>query len=197
MDIFAAAVTLFLILDPLGNIPVFLSILKDLPEERRCKVLLRELFISLAILLLFLFSGQWVLEFLGLRQETVSIAGGIILLMIAIRMVFPPVEGGIMGDTPEGEPFIVPLAVPMISGPSILATLILMANQYPGKHMELTIALLMAWGATTIILLSSAMLNRFLGERGLIALERLMGMILVMLGVQMFLDGLAVYLHLV
>src|SRR5690606_4510542 len=117
MTIASAALLLFLILDPLGNIPVFLSLLKELPAERQRRVLVRELLIALGVLMLFLWGGQYALELMHLRQESVSIAGGIVLFLIGLRMIFPPPEG-IMGEVPGGEPFIVPIAIPMIAGPS-------------------------------------------------------------------------------
>lgn len=193
MDIVTAAVMLFLIMDPVGNLPVFLSILRPLPAHRRRKVMIRELLISLAVMLLFLYAGQEILNLLNLKQEAVSIAGGIVLFLIAIRMIFPS-EGGVTG-LPEGEePLIVPMAIPMIAGPSILAALLLLAHQYPNQMLDWTWALLISWGASAIILLFHERVNKMLGERVLTALERLMGMLLVMLSVQMLLDGAQRYL---
>ncbi len=193
MDIITAAVMLFLIMDPVGNLPVFLSILRHLPAERRRKVMIRELLISLVVLLLFLFAGQEILNLLNLKQEAVSISGGIVLFLIAIRMIFPS-EGGVTG-LPEGEePLIVPMAIPMIAGPSILAALLLLAHQYPHQMTDWTLALLLAWSASSIILMFYEQINRILGDRVLQALERLMGMLLVMISVQMLLDGAVKYL---
>ena len=193
MDIITAAVMLFLIMDPVGNLPVFLSILRHLPAERRRKVMIRELLISLVVLLLFLFAGQEILNLLNLKQEAVSISGGIVLFLIAIRMIFPS-EGGVTG-LPEGEePLIVPMAIPMIAGPSILAALLLLAHQYPHQMTDWTLALLLAWSASSIILIFYEQINRMLGDRVLQALERLMGMLLVMISVQMLLDGAVKYL---
>ncbi|GAA3943299.1 YhgN family NAAT transporter [Litoribacillus peritrichatus] len=194
MDFLNASLMLFLIMDPLGNLPVFMSILKSVPEERRMAVLRRELLIALAIMMLFLFAGQSILNALNLKQEAVSISGGIILFIIAIRMIFPG-RGGVMGAQPEGEPFIVPLATPMIAGPSILAMLILLVNQSPDRQMEWALALFMAWLISSCILLASKPLFKLLKQRGLIAIERLMGMILVMMAVQMFLDGIVHYVQ--
>ncbi len=196
MDIFSTTILLFLIMDPLGNIPIFISVLKTVPEHRRSKVLMREMLIALLILVLFLFTGEQILETLHLKQESVSIAGAIILFMIAVKMIFPPGRGSgsIMGETPDGEPFIVPLAIPMVAGPSILATLILLGHQNPEEQGQLLIALLLAWSVSSAILLCSGRFMKLLGERGVFAIERLMGMILVMLSVQMFMDGIASYL---
>nr|WP_172807255.1 YhgN family NAAT transporter [Endozoicomonas ascidiicola] len=195
MDIYSTVILLFLIMDPLGNMPVFISILKSVPEERRFKVLIRELLIALLILLLFLFAGKYLLLSLNLKQESVSIAGAIILFIIAIRMIFPSSRGGgIMGSTPEGEPFIVPLAIPLIAGPSIMAALMLVSSQNPGHQLDLSLAVFIAWAISAAILMCSGKLMKLLGGRGIFAIERLMGMVLVMLSVQMFMDGIAKYL---
>ena len=195
MDTWSAAITLFLIMDPLGNLPIFMSVLKSIEPKRRRIVLARELIFSLIIMMIFLFSGQAVLNFLSVKQETVSIAGGIILFLIALRMIFPQ-PGGVAGLAPGEEPFIVPLAIPMVAGPSILAALILLANQDHSRMLDWTIALGVAWGLSATILMFSTVLHKLLGERGLIAIERLMGMILIMISIQMLLDGLGQYFSL-
>jgi MarC family membrane protein len=194
MDTISAAVLLFLIMDPLGNIPLFLGLLRPLPPKRRLFVLARELVIALVILLVVLHAGHWVLAGLHLRQESISIAGGIVLFLIGVKMIFPPAEG-MFGEIPDGEPLIVPMAVPLIAGPSTMAALLLLANQSPERTTDWTIALVGAWLATAAILFSSTWLYRLLGPRALTALERLMGMLLVALSVQMILDGIAVYLR--
>jgi multiple antibiotic resistance protein len=195
MDTWSAAITLFLIMDPLGNLPVFMSVLKSIEPKRRRIVLVRELIFSLIIMMVFLFSGQAVLSFLSVKQETVSIAGGIILFLIALKMIFPQ-PGGVTGLAPGEEPFIVPLAIPMVAGPSILAALILLANQDHSRMLDWTIALSVAWFISATILMFSTVLHKLLGERGLIAIERLMGMILIMISIQMLLDGLGKYFSL-
>jgi multiple antibiotic resistance protein len=189
----SAAILLFLILDPLGNVPVFLSLLKPLPAARRRWVLARELLIALAVLFVFLFAGKLILDAMHIRQESVSIAGGIVLFLIGLRMIFPSSEG-LMGEVPEGEPFIVPLAIPLIAGPSGMAAVILMASSEPARLADWSLALFLAWLATAVILFSATSLYRMLGTRVLIAVERLMGMLLVALSVQMFLDGVQAYL---
>ena len=193
MTVASAALLLFLILDPLGNIPVFLGLLKPLPEKRRRIVLARELLIALVVLMLFLWGGKYALDRMHLRQESVSIAGGIVLFLFGLRMIFPPPEG-LMGDLPGGEPFIVPMAIPLVAGPSGMAAVMLMGSDEPGRLMEWSGALLIAWGATAAILFSATYLYKLLGTRVLIAIERLMGMLLVAISVQMFLDGLGTYL---
>ena len=194
MDIVASAVLLFLIMDPLGNIPLFLSVLKGVPEARRGHVLRRELFIALAALLLFLAIGSAVLDFLRLSQEAIGIGGGVILFLIALRMIFPH-EGAKMSASYNGEPLIVPLAIPMIAGPSSLAMVMLMREQANGDWVSMLLVVALAWVCTAIILLSSKYLFRILGERGLIAIERLMGMVLIIMSVQMLLEGIAKYLQ--
>ena len=195
MDILSAGLTLLLIMDPLGNIPLFLSVLKTVENEsRRRKILIRELFFALLVLLLFLFAGEYLLQWLNLRQEAVSIAGGIVLFLISLRMIFPS-EKGIMGEMPEGEPFFVPLAVPLLAGPSTLAMLILLARSQPERIFEWLAAVLGAWVVTSLIMLSSNKLNKLFGKRGLIAVERLMGMVLVAISVQMLMDGITTYLN--
>lgn len=194
MEICSAIILLFLIMDPLGNMPVFLSVLKHVPRERRNRVLIRELLVALGIMLLFLYTGQALLAVMNLKQESVSIAGAIILFIIAIRMIFSSRGHSILGDTPDGEPMIVPLATPLIAGPSLLAAIMLLDNQEPGRLFDWTVAVISSWFISACILLCSGKLYDLLRERGLFALERLMGMILVMLSVQMFLNGLIHYI---
>lgn len=194
MKLFSAVMTLFLIMDPLGNIPLFLSALKDVRPERQRRVLVREILFAYVVLLVFVFLGKYILQLLGLQQETISVAGGIVLFLIAVRMIFPP-ERGSLADAPEGEPFVVPLAIPLIAGPSTLAALLLLQQSDPTGTLQLLLALTIAWALSAIILLSSTFLYRLLRQRGLIAMERLMGMLLVMLAVQMFMNGVAKFLR--
>jgi multiple antibiotic resistance protein len=193
VDILSAVVTLFLIMDPLGNIPLFLTALKPVSPERRRRVLIREIGFAYIVLLACLFLGSIVLRLLGLEQETISVAGGIVLFLIALRMIFPG-AGGSPGDALEGEPFLVPLAVPLIAGPSTLAAILLFQRSAPGYTGSLLLALTIAWALSGAILLSSTFFYRLLRERGLIAMERLMGMLLVMIAVQMFMNGIKAFL---
>jgi multiple antibiotic resistance protein len=193
MDTISAFITLVFVMDPVGNIPLFLSVLKDVDAKRRQWIIFRELMIALVILLIFLYGGDVLLNMLGLRQESISIAGAIILFLIAVRMIFPS-PYGIMGETPDGEPFIVPLAIPAVAGPSTLAISMLLVASDPTRMMDWTIALVGAVSA--LLLLSAPLLLRALGNRGLIAMERLMGMILVIIAVQMFFDGVQSFLKL-
>ncbi|MBM3863303.1 MAG: NAAT family transporter [Verrucomicrobia bacterium] len=188
MDIAATAFTLFLVLDPFGNMAMFHTVLSRLPEHRRRKVLLRELLISLFVLLFFLLAGSWILDALGIRPQSLSIAGGIILFLIALGMVFP--SKSILHEVEDEEPFIVPLTVPMIAGPSAIALLLLIASKHPGQTFAPASALLIAWAASSIVLLLTPWLLGRLGAKGTRALERLMGLLLILIAVQMFLDGL-------
>ncbi len=190
MDILSVFVTLLLIMDPFGNIPVFLPILERIPEERRRKVLVRELFLALGVIVLAVFGGNAVMSFLGLREQSVSIAGGIILFLIALRMVFPAFKSP-ASDEIEAEPFLVPLAIPMIAGPSLLAVLLLFASGAGGNIWQLLLAAILAWLTVFLILFSSTFLYKVLSKRGLVAVERLMGMVLIALAVQLFMDGIA------
>lgn len=192
MTTLSAALLLFLILDPLGNIPVFLGLLKPLPAHRRRVVLARELLIALVVLLGFMWGGKYVLEAMHLRQESVSIAGGIVLFLIGLKMIFPSSEG-MFGDLPDGEPFIVPMAIPLVAGPSGMAAVMLLGSQDPARMGDWTLALVLAWLGTAVLLFSATFLYKVLGMRVLVAVERLMGMLLVAISVQMLLDGVATY----
>ncbi len=188
MDVMSAVVTLFLVMDPLGNVPLFLSILKTVEPHRRRLVLVREIGFAYIVLIVFLLAGKWLLRFLGLQPEAISIAGGIVLFLIALRMIFPS-HGSVSGEPLSGEPFVVPLAIPLVAGPSTLATLLLLQSAPTSTPASLVVAVTIAWVITAAILLSSTFMYRILGERGLIAMERLMGMLLVMVAVQMLLNG--------
>ena len=192
MDPFTAFITLALVMDPLGNVPLFLSVLKDVSPERRTRIVLRELAIALVVMLLFLYAGKQLLSLLNLQQEAIAIGGAIILFLISIRMIFPSPHG-IMGETPEGEPFIVPLAIPAVAGPSVLAISMLLVSNNPDQMLEWTMTLIAAWFLSSLVLLASPLLLKLMGNRGLIASERLMGMILVIISVQMLLDALKAF----
>jgi len=194
MEIISAATLLFLVMDPLGNIPIFLSVLEDVAPERRTRVLIRELLLAFVVLVLFLFFGQYVLGFLQLSQHSIRIAGGIILFLIALKMVFPVKRSAHEVEEIQGEPLLVPLAIPMVAGPSAMAIVMLMATNNPDRMMDWLLALFVAWLLSSLILISANGLKRFLGQRGLIAMERLMGMLLIALAVQMLLEGISAYL---
>jgi MarC family membrane protein len=177
-------------MDPIGNIPLFLAALKPVDPVRRFRVVGRELLIAYALLVAFLFVGRPLLSVLAISEPALTIAGGIVLFLIALRMVFPA-EHGKLGEDIDGEPFVVPLAVPYIAGPSALATVLLMTSRDPARRTDWFFALSAAWLASAVILLLGARLSHFLGAKGITAIERLMGMVLVASAVQMFLDGVA------
>jgi MarC family membrane protein len=187
------ALVLFFVMDPVGNLPIFSSILGRVAPERRRIILLRELVIALAFLLLFLFGGRYVLDLLHLEQEAIRVGGGIVLFLIAVRLIFPP-ERGLLGETFEGEPLVFPLAVPLIAGPSAMATILFLVESGPGQRTAGLIAVVCAWTACAAILFSSAFILRIVGKRGIHAIERLMGMLLVMLSIQMVMDGLKAFM---
>lgn len=194
MDTLTAAVMLFLIMDPFGNTPIFHAVLKEVPEGKRPRIIAREAAIALVILLAFLHAGQPIMTFLNLKQPTLNISGGIILFIIALRMLFPWAETE--PESPENSPLIVPLAMPLLAGPSAVAVLLLLASTEPDRMADWTLALILAWLVTAAILISSPFLLKVLKRRGIKALTRLMGMILIMVSIQMLLDGIAKYLGL-
>ncbi len=186
------ALALFLLMDAVGNIPFFISLLKGIPAHHQRKIILRELLIALGIMILFNYVGHVFLEMLEVTQYAVLISGGIILFLIALKMIFPSSNDLEPHSAAEKEPFIVPLAIPLVAGPAVLAAIMLYSREEP--RLSCLIAIICAWVVTTLILLSSSFLNRVLGKRGIIACERLMGLVLTMVSVQMFLEGLTQYL---
>jgi len=194
VTLYTAAITLFLVMDPLGNIPIFLSLLEHMEPGRRRLVIMREMLMALAILTAFLFLGKYILEGLHVSEPALSIGGGIVLFLIAIRMIFPAPETGNGQPKPEQEPLLVPLAVPLVAGPSSMAMVILFATQHPDRLLSWFLALLIAWTASALILLSAEVIRKYLGRRVITAMERLMGMILITVAVEMFLGGIQNYL---
>lgn len=192
MDIYSAAILLAIIMDPLGNIPVFHALVGGFPRKRRLHIIARELLIAYLVLLSFLAAGGVILQHLGLKQPALGVAGGVVLFIIALRMVFPDGDSVQPTEIAE-EPFIVPLAVPMIAGPSALAALLLLITRDPDRFWTWMGALTMAWCFTALVLLASGLLMEMLGPRTLRALVRLTGMLLIMMAVQMFLDGVTAY----
>ena len=190
----STAFTLTLVMDPLGNIPLFMSALKGVSEKRRRKVIARELFIALGIMLFFLLFGKYIVSALSLDLTAMAVAGGIVLFLIAMQMIFPTHHSS-FAEGPEGEPFIVPLAIPLIAGPSTLTTVLLFSLQDPGR-LGLWLGVVgAAWLVNAVILAGlSGWLSRLLGQRGLLAMEKLMGMILVTISVQMVMTGIKKFL---
>ena len=189
MTVLAAIFLLIIIMDPIGNVPVFLSILKNIPLERRKKIIIRELIIAFSILLFFMFIGRYLLQLLQIEQSSLGIAGGIILFIIAIRMIFPGTKP-MFNHNEEAEPLVVPLAIPMLAGPSAIAAVILLMAQEPGRWIEWIFVVFVASLISGIILISSEALGSKLGNRALTAIERLMGIFLIMVSVDFILDGI-------
>jgi multiple antibiotic resistance protein len=189
MTILSAAILLFLVMDPLGNILLFVAALKNVPAARRARVVARELLIAYAVMVVFLFTGEHLLAALSISGPALTIAGGLVLFLIAVRMVFPSADHS-LAENVDGEPFLVPLAIPYVAGPSTLATLLLLMSREPRRWPEWLLALTCAWLLSAAILVMGGRLGKFLGRRGLLALERLMGLLLVALAVQMSLEGL-------
>ncbi len=193
MTVISATLLLFLVIDPLGNIPFFLSALKAVEPARQNKIIIRELLIGLFVLVIFLFSGQYLLSLLHIEKTALTIAGGVILFLIALRMIFPNVEKPLHEEF-QGEPFIVPLAIPYVAGPSALATALLLMSQEPSRWSEWLLAVFLAWLAASIIIFSASLFRKYLGEKGLIAMERLMGMVLITVSIQMLLNGISQFM---
>lgn len=192
MTIASAIVLLFLVIDPFGNVPFFVAALKEVEKARRRKVVIRELLIAYGVMVAFLFAGEPFLRIVGISGPALTIAGGVILFLIAIRMVFP-IRGRSLQEDLQGEPFIVPLAIPYIAGPSVLAVELLLMSDEPERWPVWLTAITVAWAATAVIVLFGSQVAERLGQRGLVAVERLMGMILVAIAIQMFLTGADLY----
>ena len=191
MDVsFASAVVLLLLVtDPFGNIPIFIALLRNVAPERRVRVVVRECAIAYGVLVAFMLFGKEFLSLLGLTDRSLNIAGGVILFLIALRMIFHDQEP-IFGGLPDGEPFIVPLAIPSIAGPAAVATVILIVSRAPHRLIEWTFAIAVTMVVSVLVLLFAERISRLLGERGVYAFERLMGLILTALAVEMLLRGI-------
>ncbi len=196
MDVsFASAVViLVLVMDPVGNIPLFISVLRTVKPARRARVILRECVIAFAVLLAFVFFGGTLLGLLGLSDTSLTIAGGVILFLIALRMIFRHPEG-IFGDVAGSEPFIVPLATPAIAGPAAIATVMLLVSRAPQRLPEWCLAVTVATLVTVVVLTAAERIAKFAGERGLLAFERLMGLVLTAIAVEMLLRGIETFVH--
>jgi len=189
------AFALFLLMDPIGNVPIFVSVLKNVDPARQKKVILRELLIALIIIILFNFIGSALLAFLNVTMPTLLVSGGIVLFLIALKMIFPSKNGTDLEMAHDKEPFIVPLAVPLVAGPAVLAAVMLYSGQHTGGILTTLGAIILAWAASTLILISSPFWKKLLGWRGLVACEKLMGLILTLIAVQMFLEGAEMFLQ--
>jgi MarC family membrane protein len=189
-EFLSATILLILVIDPFGNVPLVVNALQATPVARRARVVLRECLIAYGVLLVFLFGGHAFLALMHLSETSLSIAGGVILFLIALRMVFSRHPEGVFGNVSGTEPFIVPLAIPAIAGPSAMATVMLMASRDPG-HIEIwALALTGAMAVATLVMVAADRLQRLLGDRVVQAFERLMGLVLTAVAIEMLLGGI-------
>jgi len=191
----SAVIVLLLVVDPFGNVPLVNAMLADVPLARRRTVVVRECGIAFMVLAAFMAFGPEILAVMRLSETSLSIAGGVILFMIAIRMVFAHPEGAFGLQQGRGEPLIVPLAIPLIAGPSALATVMLLASREPRDLGMLAAALVVAMGIATAVLLAGERLQRWMGDRGMQAMARLMGLILTAIAVEMLLGGIRAFVE--
>jgi MarC family membrane protein len=192
MDLISATILLILVMDPFGNMPLVVSVLKNVAPAARAGVVLRECAIAYAVLLAFMFGGHKFLELLRLSDTALGIAGGLILFLIALRMVFPHADGifGEAAESGENEAFVVPIAIPAIAGPSALATVLLLVSRQPQRILDWVGALSLAMLVCALVLVSANRISAWIGKRGVIAMERLMGLILTAISVEMLLAGI-------
>jgi multiple antibiotic resistance protein len=186
MDLLSASLLLIIVVDPLGNVPMVLACLEGVKNRRR--FIIREVALATCVLVFFLYFGPWLLGVLGLSQEAMRLAGGLILLIIAIKMIFPAQQNW-MGLEEGEEPLLFPLAVPLIAGPSAVATVTLFAAQAPTLRHVWLLAIAIAMGCSLVTFALAGWLHRWMGHRGLAAMERLMGMLLAAVSVQMMITG--------
>lgn len=189
MDILSATLLLFLVMDPVGNVPVFISMIGHYDKGKQARIIVRESVIAMFVLIFFLFAGRYFLSVFNLSEPALSIAGGIILFIIAIKLIFQRADM-IFDSNFEGEPIVVPLAIPYIAGPSAIATVMLLSSREPNRWPEWLLSVIIASVASGFILLLSGNLSKLLGHKGLSAVERLVGLLLTAIAVQMLLVGI-------
>lgn len=189
-SIISTAMLIVFVLDPFGNVPLLLSILKNATPQKRYKIIIRESLIGLGILMIFFFFGENFLNIFHLQTEAITISGGIIFFIISLKMIFPNSHGDSIFASNEQDPLVVPIAMPMIAGPGALATIMVLVQTNQNHLQPLFASLVLAWIVSGVILLFAPMLYKVLKNKGLTALERLMGMILLIMAVQMFIDGI-------
>jgi multiple antibiotic resistance protein len=185
-SVFSIAFALFLLMDSFGNIPIYLSILKNIDKTRRQRIIVREMFISLILIIIFALFGNSFFSFLGISTKSMHLCGGVVLFIIGLNMIFPKSDHDAFAV--EGEPLIFPLSIPLVAGPAVLAAVMIYAHKEVA-YTTLLLAIFIAWLATSIILLLAGRLSALIDSRGLQAIERLMGLILVMIAIEMALKG--------
>ena len=193
MSLWQIALALFLVANPIGNIPAFVSLVKDFEFAKQKKILFREAIFSFFIAFVFLFIGEPFLEALQIEQYAVSICGGTLLFIVALNMIFPPEEASRKGKLPQ-EPFIVPIATPLITGGGVLSTIMIYANQVQ-SNMKMATAIIVAYIGVTLVVMSAAYLQKILGRSGLLAMEQLMGMMLALLSMQLIVKGITLFVN--
>lgn len=189
----SALILLLLVLDPLGSLPIFIPIMREVPKERRTRVALREVSLAFFVLLAFMFGGEAFLRVMHLSERSLEVAGGVILLMVAIRMIFSHQGESVYGVAAGKEPFIFPLAVPLLAGPSAMATVLLLASRQPERIWEWIGALAVAMWVCGALLLGAERIRKLVGDQVVSALEKLMGLVLTAIAVEMILAGLKRY----
>lgn len=189
----SALILLLLITDPIGNIPIFINSLRNVPAHRRVRIILREVFIAFCLLFTFMFLGKQFLELVNLSDLSLQIAGAVVLFLIALRMIFPSAHSETVTGSPDDEPFIVPLAIPALAGPSAMATVMLLVSQAPDRRLDWIMALVVTMIVCAIVLVLADRIQRILGDRVVMAVEKLMGLILVAIAVEMFLRGIKTF----
>ncbi|MBA2367927.1 MAG: antibiotic transporter [Candidatus Protochlamydia sp.] len=191
MSLFSITLVLFLIMDPIGNIESYQSLVKELTPHRQNRIILREMLIALGVMLFFNYLGDFIFNYLHLSETTLRLSSGVILFLIAIKILFTAPDS-LRSNLPKGEPFIFPVAVPLIAGPGLMATIMLYSHLEPSNSIML-FAILLAWSVSMVILFFSGKIQHLLGNNGLMACERLIGMVLVLISIQRFLEGILLF----
>jgi multiple antibiotic resistance protein len=192
MTLLTLILTLFLIINPLGNMKHFLTLLEGLKSKRQCFVIAREMILALITMFVFSFFGEHIAGAFDLKQTTIYLASGLILFLSAIKIIFPPKEDFIPRLHGE-EPFLVPIAIPIIASPALLATIMLFSQTEP-LMWPMVVSILVAWGLSVLLLLASRPILKMVGQNGLVAIERLMGMILILISIQRFMEGVLLFM---
>lgn len=191
MSLFSVTLVLLLIMDPIGNINSYLGLVKEINPKRQHWIILREMLIALGVMILFNYIGEFIFDFLGISEITVRLSSAVILFLIAVKILFTAPDS-LRANLPGGEPFIFPLAVPLIAGPALLATIMLYAHMEPFQSIML-LAIAISWLISALILYFSPYIKKILGQNGLMACERLIGMVLVLIAVQRFAEGIMLF----
>ena len=190
-DLFTIALSFFLIANPIGNIPTVVALVKDFPFQRQRKIVLRESIFSFLIAIGFQFVGSELLKYLQIESDTVSITGGLLLILVALGMIFPKEEPKETLAL-KREPFLVPIATPIITGGGVMSSIMIYTSQTNDPFL-VSSALVLAWCGVIPIMLFSPYLKKLLGDRGLLALEQFMGMILALLSMRLLVQGLRIF----